>query len=203
MSRPDAQTRRNRTKLLLIFALFLLPPVSAWVAWKYFSNAGVDTTTNAGTLIVPARPLALEGLRDTEGNAVGDDALRGRWTYVVFANGGCDEVCEKQLYLTRQVRLAVNKDIPRVQRLLLLDAAPPAALAQQLADAHADLLTAVRGAAAEALMTRFRGEGFSPAGTQYFLIDPLGNLMMFYDLDVPTKGMMRDLQKLLKISQIG
>ena len=35
------------------------------------------------------------------------------------------------------------------------------------------------------------------------VVDPLGNLMMYYHLDVPTKGMIKDLQKLLKTSQIG
>ncbi|MCB1802541.1 MAG: hypothetical protein KDI82_12690 [Gammaproteobacteria bacterium] len=203
MPRPDEQTRRNRTKLLLIFALFLLPPVSAWVAWKYFSGAGVSVTTNAGTLVAPARPLTLAGLHDRDGKAIGDDALRGRWTYVIFASGGCDEACQQQLYLTRQVRLAMSKDIPRVQRLLVLDGAPQPDFAAELAEAHADLIVAVRDAAAESVLEDFRGTGFAPGGVQYFLVDPLGNLMMYYDLDVPTKGMMRDLQKLLKISQIG
>lgn len=50
MSKPDAsQVRRSRVQLILIFALFLLPPVSAWVAWKYLGERGVSATTNAGS----------------------------------------------------------------------------------------------------------------------------------------------------------
>ena len=45
--------------------------------------------------------------------------------------------------------------------------------------------------------------GVSPGGEHYFLVDPLGNLMMHYDLSVPARGLMKDLQKLLKVSQIG
>ena len=56
---------------------------------------------------------------------------------------------------------------------------------------------------AAALLGRFRGEGFSPDGTQYFLVDPLVNLMMYYDSEVSAKGMMKDLRKLLKVSQVG
>ena len=41
MSKPDAsQVRRSRIQLVLIFALFLLPPVSAWFAWKYLGERG-------------------------------------------------------------------------------------------------------------------------------------------------------------------
>ena len=53
------------------------------------------------------------------------------------------------------------------------------------------------------MLVLFRGDGFGTEGMQYFLVDPLGNLMMYYDVDVPAKGMIKDLQKLLKVSQIG
>jgi len=204
VSRPDeTQVRRSRTQLVLIFALFLLPPAAAWVAWKLMGQAGVESTTNAGTLVAPARPLSLSGLWRSDGSAWQDADMRGRWTYVMFADGDCADACRQQLYLTRQIRLAMSKDIPRVQRLLVLSQPPAPALAGQLASEHADLHWVVRDAGADDLMRRFRGDGFAPQGDQYFLVDPLGNLMMFYDLTVPAKGVMKDLQKLLKISQIG
>lgn len=204
MPRPDErQARRSRIQLVLIFAVFLLPPLSAWVAWKYMGEAGVEATVNAGTLISPARPLAVSGLHGPAGEAFGEAGLRGRWTYVIFDRGDCGERCREQLYLTRQVRLAMSKDIPRVQRLLVLGSPPAAGLAEQLVDEHADLQWVVRGDQAAALLEQFSGEGFAPDGEQWFLVDPLGNLMMHYDLEVPAKGIIKDLQKLLKISQIG
>ncbi|MDJ0739396.1 MAG: hypothetical protein QNJ91_06745 [Gammaproteobacteria bacterium] len=203
MSTPDAQAQRNRVKLLLIIGLFLLPPIAAWLTWQYVGSTGVEGTTNAGTLVSPARPLDIAGLSAGDGQPLGDAVLRGRWTYVMFASNGCDARCAQQLYLTRQIRLGVNKDMPRVQRLLVLDDAPAADLAQTLASEHADLVVAVRGDAAAALLERFRGDGFAPDGAQCFLVDPLGNLMMFYDPGVPPKGMIKDLRKLLKVSQIG
>lgn len=203
MPAPDAQTRRNRAKLLMIIALFLIPPVSAWVVWKSMSMSGADSTTNAGTLIVPARPLELAGLELPDASGLPPERLRGRWVYVVFASAGCDERCREQLYLTRQIRLGVNKDTRRVQRLLVLGRAPGSEATEYLAEEHEDLTWTVASSAAQRLLDRFRGEGFAPEGDQYFLIDPLGNLMMFYDAGVPAKGVLRDLKKLLKISQIG
>ena len=204
MSKPDAsQVRRSRIQLVLIFALFLLPPVSAWVAWKYLGEQGVGATTNAGSLISPARPLSPLGLAGSGGMPMDDGELRGRWTYVMFAPSDCAERCQQQLYITRQVRLAMSKDIPRVQRLLVLDQAPPATLVQQLGSDHADLHWGVRGERSTTPLREFSGDGFAADGAHFFLVDPLGNLMMHYSLDVPAKGMIRDLQKLLKISQVG
>lgn len=199
----DRQVRRNRIKLLAILALFLLPPVSAWIVWKNYQETGVQSTTNAGKLVAPARPLLVAGLRQADGSSLSEADFRGRWTYVMFSPGECDERCMQQLYLTRQIRLAMNKDTPRVQRLLVLGADPTSELVRRLSDEHADLRWVVRGAAADTLLDSFRGGDFDATGEQYFLVDPLGNLMMYYDLEVPTKGMMKDLQKLLKISQVG
>lgn len=187
----------------MIWVLFLLPPISAWVAWKYLGEQGAGATTNAGTLVAPARPLQLHGLRQPDGKPLAEGDLRGRWTYVLFASADCGDRCQKQLYLTRQIRIAMSKDIQRVQRVLVLSKIPSPALVEQLAAEHEDLRWVVGGEQAKPLLQQFSGEGFDPTGAQFFLIDPLGNLMMYYDLEVAAKGMMRDLQKLLKISQIG
>ena len=204
VSGPEGnRVRRNRTKLVLIWVLFLLPPVSAWMAWKYLAEQGVGATTNAGTLISPARPLQLAGLSRGDGNPFEDEQLRGHWTFVLFASGGCEQDCERQLYLTRQTRMAMSKDIPRVQRLLVLARAPSAELVRRLEEQQPDLHWVVSDAQAAPLLRQFTGNGFGHDGGQYFLVDPLGNLMMYYDLAVPVKGLRKDLQKLLKISQIG
>jgi hypothetical protein len=204
MSVSDAKTlRRNRIQLLLIFGLFLIPPVGAWMAWKYVGEHGVGATTNTGVLVSPARPLDTAGLEWGGEGEPRQAVLQGRWTYVIFAPGGCDERCQQQLYLTRQIRLAMSKDVRRVQRLLVLNDMPSAALMTQLESDHVDLEWAVRGTTETGFAEHFSGETFDSSGAQYFLVDPLGNLMMYYDLSSPTKGMMKDLQKLLKTSQIG
>lgn len=180
---------RGRRQLLLMIALFLLPPIAAWIAWNYLGERGVASTTNNGSLISPARPLARY-----------DELFTGRWLYVVYGNEGCDAACQQQLYVTRQTRIAVNKDMQRVRRLLLLDAPAEQSLAERLESEHQDLLVAVVNKETRA---QFQGENFDTRGGQFFLVDPLGNLMMFYSADAEPRGVLRDLQKLLKISQVG
>jgi hypothetical protein len=42
-----------------------------------------------------------------------------------------------------------------------------------------------------------------PRGHYVFVVDPLGNLMMRYDVRQDPKGLRVDLQKLLELSHIG
>jgi hypothetical protein len=192
---------RGRRQLVLLILLFLLPPAAAWVAWQYLGEHGVGATTNNGTLISPARPLDLQGAFTANGDPLEQEDFAGRWLYVVYGNNGCDQACQQQLYVTRQTRVAVNKDTPRVRRLLVLDGAPDESLAAMLAAEHKDLLVAVT--VKDELRRTFQGESFDTRGGQFFLVDPLGNLMMFYQADAEPRGVLRDLQKLLKISQVG
>ena len=36
-----------------------------------------------------------------------------------------------------------------------------------------------------------------------YIIDPLGNLVFFYPVDAPPEDVLKDLKRLLKVSQIG
>lgn len=193
--------RRGRLQLIFIALLFAAPVVGAWMAWKFVTNEGVSSTTNAGVLVQPARPLSAEALGGAGGDALSPGSLTGRWSYVVIGEAACDAVCAERLYLTRQARTSVNKDMSRVQRLLVLSQPPadPAALRA----AHPDLLVAVLDAGRFARFTQqFASSGESPAAA-FYLVDPLGNLMMRYAPQVPFKGILKDLRKLLKVSQVG
>jgi hypothetical protein len=47
-------------------------------------------------------------------------------------------------------------------------------------------------------------DGFGAEGPgRVFVVDPLGNVMMRYGADATTKGIQKDLKRLLKVSQIG
>lgn len=194
----DAAQRRSRMHLILIALLFAAPVISAWVTWKYLSADGVHDTTNAGVLVRPARPLTTVPLVDPAGAPLDDHLLSRRWSYVILAGEGCDAACVERLHVTRQVRISVSKDSSRVQRVLVVRRAS-AGLAQLRAD-QPDLVIAV---AAGQAWTAFSEQFTSAGAAGVYLVDPLGNLMMRYPATVPPKGMLQDLRKLLKVSQIG
>lgn len=197
----DVARGKGRRQLILLAVLFAAPVVTAWLAWKLAVTEGVGATTNAGQLIAPARPLAAVGLTGTDGEQLGDRLLSGRWSYVLLSTGSCTAACADKLYLTRQVRTGVSKDMQRVQRLLVLRALP--ADLDAMRATHPDLQIAVLDDKTwENFAAQFEGEVAAEQGV-FFMVDPLGNLMMRYDSAVEPKGVLKDLRKLLKVSQVG
>jgi cytochrome oxidase Cu insertion factor (SCO1/SenC/PrrC family) len=204
-SRTSNTLQRQRLKLLLIFFLFALPLLMA-VIW----HANIDrwrpgTTTNHGELIVPARPLAPFDMLDLDGARITQDYLRGKWTLVYIGAAACEAACRSNLYKMRQVRLALNEKIERVQRLWVLSDAPHTAPSPGLLSEHPGLAVAKPDTAElEHFMIQFNDTGDTPAGpNQIYLIDPLGNLMMQYPADADPKGLLKDLQRLLITSWVG
>ena len=190
---------RGRLQFLLLAALFFAPLLAATLFYFVVPEWRPDTRTNYGQLVTPARPLPDAPLRDAEGAAVAIEAMRGRWSYVYLAGPACDAACADKLYQIRQIRTLLNEKRQRVQRVYL--APDPAALraAQaQLAGDHPDLRYFADTANAD--YRRFFGG--SDAGALY-LVDPLGNWLMVYAADAESRGVLKDIKKLLRVSQIG
>lgn len=168
----------TRLKLLGLFLVCAAPFVLGSAAWYFGWGTGVPG--NYGELIAPR---ALSGSPFQE--------LRGKWLLVTFDAAACDAYCEKKLYFIRQVRTAQGKDQGRVERLwLLTDGGAP----------RAELLAAIDGTR----LSRSKPEGFPGNPVDHiYVVDPLGNLMMRYPKDPDASKILKDLQRLLKYSQVG
>ncbi|MBI5461741.1 MAG: hypothetical protein HY941_06100 [Gammaproteobacteria bacterium] len=191
---PAAQVKRARLTLVLIFALFALPLAVAWLL-NFVGDFTPGATVNHGALVQPVRPVSAEGLLDAQGAAVDIAYFRGEWTLLFRQTGECGDACHQTLYVLRQVRLAQGKNIDRVRRMLLLDGVAMPAWTGDVAQ-HYPGLTIARAATPKAAAV------FPPAGRLY-LVDPLGNLMMEYALDADPRGIIKDLERLLRISYVG
>ena len=190
---------RARTQIWILLGVFFAPLALAFLL--YYGSGGWRPPggTNRGELISPARPLPNVELPTPAGTPLAASAWRGKWTLVYVGDGRCDERCRTALTLMRQTRLALNKDMTRVQRTFLatgnccdrayLDTEHPGltiALADN--DAGATLLAAFPD---------------TTAGSIY-IVDPLGNLMMRHaPAAALSKDLLEDLRKLLKLSHIG
>jgi cytochrome oxidase Cu insertion factor (SCO1/SenC/PrrC family) len=162
---------------------------------------------NAGDLIEPPRPLPSLALPLQSSGETDSNFLRRKWTLLYVQQGPCAERCRTSLYETRQVRLALDRDMNRVQRVFIADG--DCCDFQFLHEQHPDLI-AVRMSPAAAPLLAFlpRGAGNGSGGgdanaQRIYLIDPLGNLMMSYAPDAKPKGMLEDMKRLLRLSQIG
>ncbi|MBI5041768.1 MAG: hypothetical protein HZB57_11400 [Gammaproteobacteria bacterium] len=189
-----ARVRRARLTLILIFAMFALPLVVAWVL-NFMTDFTPGETANHGTLIKPVRPVTAAALLDLKGAALGANYFKGKWTLVYRQAGECGDACHQALYVLRQVRLAQGKNVDRVQRLLLLEGAAMPVWGGEVAE-HYPGLAIARAATATDIAA------FAPAGRIY-LVDPVGNLMMEYAVDAVPRGIVKDLERLLNVSYVG
>jgi hypothetical protein len=179
---PSDPLRRARVKLVLLGLFFASPFALAWLAW--WRDWAPGATSNYGELI---EPRTLPGAPFT--------ALRGKWVLVTLDAPACDAYCERKLYFMRQLRRAQGKNQERVERLWLLTGAgqPSAALRAAIEGTHI--------APAAQIAAEFPAAG-APADHIY-LVDPLGNLMLRYPREPDPSRMLKDLQRLLKVSGIG
>lgn len=195
-----ATPRRARLQLLAVIALFVLPLAAAMLLFGQWRPAG---SAEYGELLDPVRPLPPLSATGPDGTSLAPGFLRGRWTLVYVAAGSdCPALCRDALWRLRQVRLASGREIDRVQRLALFAGEPDPGVRGWLAREHPGLVTGVADAAqragyAEGWLTPGR------AGGWIYLVDPHGNLVLRHAADGDAGGVLKDLNRLLKLSQIG
>ena len=187
------KTRKGRVQLLLVAAVFLGPLAIA--TWLYFGGQGLtpDGRTNNGALLEPIVNLA-DALPESPLHAPTD----GHWSLIYVNSAACDEACEYSLYTLRQSRLMLGKEMDRLLRVFLHgDTAPDTVL---LADEHQGLITLQDSDLSDLLETK-RPTDLASGG--YFLVDPLGNLVLYFRPDIEPSAMVEDIKHLLELSRIG
>ena len=105
--------------MLLVLLVCAAPVVASY--FTYFVIRP-ESRTNYSELILPPRALpASLPLADLQGGVVRPDALKGQWLLVVVSGGACDAVCEKYLWLQRQLRETLGGERDRVDKVWLVD----------------------------------------------------------------------------------
>jgi len=135
-----------------------------------------------------------------------NDYLQGKWTLLYFGDADCDDVCNTSLYNMRQVNILQNEHMRRVQRLFLLRSETvPDVLASLLEQEYPDMtITRITAGQVQQISPAFLVDGVSMQGAEgLYIVDSLGNLMMYYPPGADPGGMHKDLKKLLKYSKIG
>lgn len=195
----------SRLKLLTVFSVFAVPFIVATLWFNQLKvGAGSAGSRANGTLVEPARPLEDFNQSALEGAAVSTLAdLRDQWTLLYFREGECDEVCAQTLYDSRQVRISLGREMHRVRRVMVTDTP----LTPELRELHLQLLLSGVDGDGRGLKAQVRehvgAEAFDADPEQFYLVDPLGNLMMRFPSDLPQKLFLKDLKVLLKASRIG
>lgn len=189
----EKPSSRGRLQFLLIAAVFLGP--LALAAWMYFAGQGMqpEGRTNSGVLLQPIVNL---------GEAVPGSPLHehnnAHWVLLYENAGTCDEACEHSLYTLRQSRLMLGREMDRLVRVFLHGETSPDTVL--LTREHAGLVT-LRDDDLRALVQNKKPADLESGG--YYLIDPLGNLVLYFRPDIDPSAMVEDIKHLLELSRIG
>ncbi len=191
------RTRSGRMKMLLVLAVCAAPVIASYFTYFVIRPEG---RTNYSELIQPQAPIPADlPLTDLQGATVKAETLKGQWLMVVVSAAACDAVCEKHLWVQRQLRETLGRDKDRVDKVwLIIDAGTPKpqTLAGVTTNTDATVLRVPRAALA-AWLRPANGQALED---HLYIVDPLGNWMMRVPPNAEPAKLKSDVIKLLRAS---
>ncbi|HEY9240317.1 MAG TPA: hypothetical protein VIP10_15840, partial [Burkholderiaceae bacterium] len=190
------RTMVGRWKMIAVMLCCAAPVIASYFTYYVIRPEGKRVY---GELIDPQRPLPATSATARDGTPTTLRALKGQWLLVTVAGAACDALCERQLYLQRQLRESLGREKDRLDRVWLVsdDAPVPPRLDNGLRGA-----TVLRVPAAELAQWLAPAAGHALA-EHFYVVDPLGNWMMRFPARMDTEGAgraKRDLDRLLRAS---
>lgn len=197
LDREDARRKvSGRWKMLIVLACCAAPVIASYFTYYVIRPEGRRVY---GELIDPQRPLPATSAISPDGTATTLRALKGQWLLVTVADAACDALCERNLYLQRQLRESLGREKDRLERVWLVSDAVP--VPERLANG-------LRGATVLRVSPAELSQWLAPAAghalkDHLFVVDPLGNWMMRFPAGMDASGAgqaKRDLDRLLRAS---
>lgn len=171
------------------FALALL----AYFGW--FGSAPFPMLPNEDReLILPPVALPAESLDTPDGEPLGTDWARYRWSLIYARMAPCEAQCATDLERLHQVHAALGRDQDRVQRVFLTGEARPVV--------RDDTALVIGRLETASTLLMLLGPERIAAG-RIFVADPLGNLVLSYPPDADRRRILEDLERLLDVSKVG
>lgn len=188
----------GRIKLALFILMFFLPVAGSWylVFFTDYARNGQGGAEH-GILISPPRQLQNVSLLRVNEASSEQVFLFGKWSILIFVHGACDTSCAENLYRIRQIRLATGREMQRLQRIVIIDQTDSSEFGHYLSKNYPGQLYVSKQDLGEGFLNQFQG---FDSGTETFLIDTRGFLMMYYLDGTDPSGIIRDLKRLLRIS---
>lgn len=204
LPKPPSKFRQAMPLVLLVLACGL--PVAA--AWVFYLNPGLlpEKRGNFGKLIEPPYPLRHVRLLTAAGKDFRIEEVRGKWNLLWLTSQPCDSECDSYLQRMRNIRIALRENGAGLRSFAipLAGGNTDAWIRKETEFPDTIFLTGseseLRDLAAQ--FTAAAGPGASQTNG-FYLVDPLGNVMMRYETNADFRGMLKDLERLLKYSRVG
>ncbi len=187
----------NKKTILLVFAMFGVPVLLATLMHSQWFDWRPSETRNHGTLIRPVIQWEVGEVNDVFGQPLGLTQLEDRWFLVLHTPEICAETCLEALYWLRQIRLSQDRHVPKIGLLFIHEPEMSEALIEEV-QAISDAFIIVDGADAVTIAGQFPSNGDSMGR---YILDPMANIIMYYETEQPPDDIRKDLGRLLTWTQ--
>lgn len=176
---------RSRLLLLALAALFLAPPLGAWLL--YSSGWKPTQTRNHGELLQPPIDLSASVLQRADGTAYAWEPVERRWRIAVVAPSDCTQACVELIAGLDKVWQLQGRRADRLDVLWFGVVPPEATTFRRFVPMQAD-------AGFAATLPRLARDGAPNA----YLIDPRGFVALRYPPGFDVAQLREDVAQLLK-----
>ena len=195
------QQAKGRLVLLAMVVFFAAPIILVMAMYRFDWH---PKGQSYGDLIEPVVPIQLtekfKDVKTTDVTVESKTLWHDKWSAVILADQ-CESVCQTRLHDARQIHASLEKDMNRMQRILITHQQELGNLQQK----YPDLIIVNQPIAnVDALAKQFNVNGDSAyTSDRVYMVDPLGNLMLSYSSKVKPVEMRKDWVRLLKYSWAG
>jgi hypothetical protein len=184
----------GRLRMILVLLICASPVVASYLTFYVIRPS---STKSFGELILPVKAMPALQTQDLTGASVSLQSLKGQWLLVSVAPAACNDACQQNLYLQRQLRAALGRENDRTDWVWRVSDAG------QLDDQLLSGLTeAVVLRLPEADIARWLAPQAGQALSDHlYLVDPHGDWMMRFPARLTTENapqLRRDWERLLR-----
>lgn len=211
---------KSKIKLAFLLLIAFVPITLASFAFRSAMESGsFGNTVNKGNFILPPADITDLAMSDADGQPMfrsfeervaelenADDYVPEPWMMVFVTARGCDDECEQRIHLLRQMHITLGKDMPRVRRYYInatgLDL--PSETAEHFRNEYPSM--GIAKAVKEQLIANLAAKNVHidlDNNNYVFFVDPVGNVMMYYEPHHSIEDIKSDIERLLELSSLG
>jgi cytochrome oxidase Cu insertion factor (SCO1/SenC/PrrC family) len=191
-------SQKNKGKLTLIgiFLLFFIPIITSWYLVFYTDFMHDAQGIQHGKLISPV--ISIGAIKAKEISTMDEVVIEKKWVLVFIQNNLCNEFCKERLYQVRQIRLALGEDRDKVDRLVIFNQINNL---NELKDSYSGQKFIDQSFMNYQGLVKKFNDSYADKKNPIFLLDPYGFLMMQYPEGTEPKGIIKDIERLIRNSK--
>jgi hypothetical protein len=211
---------KSKIKLAFLLLIAFVPITLASFAFRSaMENGGFGNTINKGNFILPPADITDLAMRDSNGQPLfrsfedriaelesEDDYVPEPWLMVFVTARDCDAECEQRIHLLRQMHITLGKDMPRVRRYYLNATGYdlPDQTAEHFRNEYPSM--GIASTLKDIITENLAQKGVTinlDSNSYVFFVDPVGNVMMYYEPHHTIEDIKADIERLLELSSLG